>query len=155
MPDIDRFVGRYFFLSNFYPCRPGSIRLPIAHCGEDSRYWPTTEHAYQAAKTHDPEERLRIFSIDAPGKVKRLGTQVKLRSDWELIKQEVMLNLLMQKFADPQLREKLLRTNDARLIEGNAWGDTYWGQVDGVGENHLGRLLETVRHQLQHSETLP
>ena len=35
------------------------------------------------------------------------------------------------KFTDPMLAEMLLATGDAELIEGNNWGDCYWGRVDG------------------------
>jgi predicted NAD-dependent protein-ADP-ribosyltransferase YbiA (DUF1768 family) len=34
------------------------------------------------------------------------------------------------------------------LIEGNWWGDTYWGVCNGVGENHLGKLLMKIRDYL-------
>ncbi len=63
-----------------------------------------------------------------------------------------MFHLLTLKFKDPYLRDKLLRTGEARLIEGNWWKDRFWGQVNGVGENHLGRLLTLVRYHLQHPE---
>jgi predicted NAD-dependent protein-ADP-ribosyltransferase YbiA (DUF1768 family) len=35
------------------------------------------------------------------------------------------------------------------LIEGNTWGDKFWGQVKGEGANYLGRLLMKVREELQ------
>lgn len=34
------------------------------------------------------------------------------------------------------------------LIEGNYWHDTYWGVCEGVGENHLGKLLMEIRNEL-------
>jgi predicted NAD-dependent protein-ADP-ribosyltransferase YbiA (DUF1768 family) len=58
-----------------------------------------------------------------------------------------MLNLLRQKFQNPELREKLLCTGKLELIEGNYWGDTYWGVCRGVGENRLGKLLMLVREE--------
>jgi N-glycosidase YbiA len=61
----------------------------------------------------------------------------------------VMRGLLRQKFSSGELYEKLLATGDALLVEGNSWGDRYWGQVQGTGENHLGKLLMQVRKELK------
>ena len=52
---------------------------------------------------------------------------------------------------NPKLKEQLLSTGDAILIEGNTWNDRYWG-VDassGVGKNHLGKLLMKIRSELK------
>ena len=47
------------------------------------------------------------------------------------------------------LKEKLLATGDEHLEEGNTWGDTTWGTVNGIGENRLGKILMKVRNELQ------
>jgi hypothetical protein len=73
---------------------------------------------------------------------------VILRADWEDIRLEVMLNLLRQKFAPgSELRTKLETTTPHELVEGNTWGDTFWGVCNGVGQNNLGRLLMQVRDE--------
>ncbi len=85
-----------------------------------------------------------------PGSSKRAGRKIKLRSDWEEIKDGVMKLALILKFSQhPKLGIKLLATEDAYLIEGNDWGDKYWGQVDGEGKNRLGELLMEVREFLK------
>ena len=76
-----------------------------------------------------------------------------LRNDWERIKLHVMGDVLMAKFSDPELRGKLLATDQSPLYEGNNWGDRYWGVVNGEGENHLGRLLMAVRLYIQETQT--
>lgn len=48
------------------------------------------------------------------------------------------------------LRKKLLATGDAELVENNTCGDVFWGICDGVGENHLGKILMLVRDRLKH-----
>jgi hypothetical protein len=53
-----------------------------------------------------------------------------------------MYNLLKSKFSVKTLRAMLLSTQNAMLVSG---GDSFWGQVDGVGENKLGKLLMRVR----------
>jgi ribA/ribD-fused uncharacterized protein len=137
---IASFTGKYRYLSNFYI-------VPISLDGELYR---SLEHAYQAAKTW-PENRANIRLAATPGLAKRLGRSAPLRENWDLIKNQVMLDLLRQKFTG-SLAQQLLATGDAELIEQNDWGDVYWGRCDGVGQNWLGKLLMQVRSELQQLE---
>ena len=140
---IASFSGDYSFLSNFHPS-------PVLM---DGQQYPIVEHAFQAAKTTSVAERQVIQMIRSPGQAKRQGRKVTLRDGWELIKLNVMLQLLRRKFDfDSVLAHKLLATGDKELIEGNTWNDTYWGVCGGKGENHLGKLLMQVRKELQESE---
>ena len=67
----------------------------------------------------------------------------------EEVKDKVMYEIVLAKFTqNPDLKEKLLATGDEYLEEGNTWGDTIWGTVDGVGENRLGKILMRVRDEL-------
>lgn len=141
MEPIDSFTGEFAFLSNFFPSA-------IVWGGVS---YPTLEHAFQAAKTDRAEERAKILSCPTPGGAKRMGKKVKLRPDWENVKLKVMEELVRQKFADPELKAKLLLTRDRVLIEGNHWNDTFWGVCRGKGRNHLGRTLMKVREELQSS----
>ncbi len=135
---IRRFTGEYRFLSNFFPCR-------ITY--EEITY-PSTEHAYQAAKCIFRKDKHRIAELTA-GEAKREGRKVELRPDWEEVKLQVMEDVLRLKFfGNKSLAAKLLATGDQELIEGNTWGDTFWGVCKGVGENHLGKLLMKVRNLL-------
>jgi ribA/ribD-fused uncharacterized protein len=125
----------YEFLSNFHPA---TVRL-------DGVEYPTVEHAYQAAKTLDFSEREHVRSASTPALAKERGQQVTVRRDWNGRKVAVMRDLLAQKFADPVLRERLAVTTPLELIEGNTWGDRFWGVYEGEGENWLGRLLMEIR----------
>ena len=138
---IDRFEGEYFFLSNFYhsPIQPFN----------DWIMYPTVEHAFQAAKTNDIGIRKKIASQPTPGKAKSIGRHVTLVPDWRDNRVCVMYECLRSKFEQPALREKLLATGEAKLIEGNWWGDTYWGVCNGIGENNLGKLLMKIRGELK------
>ena len=78
-----------------------------------------------------------------------MGRKVNLRKDWEDVKIQVMENGLRLKFQDPTLRKKLLATEDEELVEGNPWGDRYWGVCNGSGKNKLGKLLMKIRKELQ------
>ena len=141
---IERFEGKYEFLSNFYP----------SEIEYEGVVYPTVEHAFQAAKTLDINEREEIAKLATPSLAKKAGRSVKLRSDWENVKDEVMLACLRTKFSIPELREKLVATGDEWLIEGNTWHDNYWGDCScpkcaGIkGKNTLGYLLCVVRREI-------
>lgn len=138
-PIIDQFKGDFAFLSNFY-------MSPMTHAGV---VWPSLEHAYQACKTLNAREREFVHSARYASEAKRRGGQITVRHDWDLVKVDVMHELLRVKFMVPQNRDLLLATDDSTLVEGNYWGDTFWGICKGVGKNHLGNLLMNVRDDLQ------
>lgn len=138
MKVIDSFQGEYRFLSNFWP-----VRVTL-----DEVVYPSVEHAYVAAKTLDLIARRDIPNM-AAGAAKRYGGKIRIRSDWDEVRPHVMQDLVVQKFNDPELKQMLLSTGDATLIEGNTWGDQYWGMCNGVGQNNLGRLLMWVREGLK------
>ena len=145
---IDRFYTReagHSPLSNFsaHPVTLGGLE------------WPTTEHYYQAMKTLEPDERERIRQAEKPREAKQLGREVFLRPDWEAVKIPVMRQALRAKFAvETAPGSFLLRTGDHMLVEGNDWGDTFWGADGGKGQNWLGHLLMARRAELRHESGL-
>ncbi|KAK3922789.1 Retrovirus-related Pol polyprotein from transposon 412 [Frankliniella fusca] len=146
---ITSFRGEFDFLSNFYP-----VKIFYDACG-----WPSVEHAFQAAKTHDEAEKEWIRCAESPSEANRRGKQVTLRPDWEEIKVTVMLNCLMNKFT-PETTElrKLLETGDREIIENNYFHDNFWGNctcikcINTPGENVLGQLLMIIRDQEKKSQ---
>jgi ribA/ribD-fused uncharacterized protein len=136
---ITALTGRWQPLSNFH-------RVPIVVF---SAVWPTVEHAFQGLKTFDVGAREQIRAASRPADAKRLGRQVTLRDDWKQVKVDVMRTCLRAKFTQhADLAALLLATGERDIQEGNTWGDTCWGMVDGVGDNRLGRLLAEVRTEL-------
>lgn len=138
MKPIKSFQDKYRFLSNFYPVLIKRGKL----------YYPSVEHAYQATKTLTPSLRAEIAECKSPGKAKRMGAKLVLRPHWDLMKIDVMKGLNRIKFQHIGLRTMLLSTGDAHLEEGNKWGDTFWGTVNGEGQNHLGKILMEIREEL-------
>lgn len=138
---IDSFTGEYFFLSNFYEC---DVTLPPYGT------FKSTEAAYQAMKC--PERASEFLNL-TPSEAKKLGRKVKLREDWDTVKDSIMIRILCAKFNQHKdLMIKLILTGNATLIEGNTWGDKYWGKVDGEGENHLGISLMLLRETIKIKE---
>lgn len=142
---IDRFRNRYWFLSNMSDLKPVCFQGVSA---------PTVEHLFQAFKTTDPSERAWVLQASTPFDAKKRGRRVTMRSGWNHMRVELMLRLLRVKFSDPTLQDALLATGNQELIEGNTWGDRFWG-VDmrtGQGRNMLGTLLMRVRQELRDAQ---
>ena len=140
--EIKGFFDEYRFLSNFWP----------AWVFFDGQLYPTTEHAYQAAKTFDEEIRFTIRTAKTAAVAKNIGGALKLRPDWEAVKEDVMLDLLIQKFTHPPLKKLLLATGTAYLEETNTRKDTPWGVRNGIGKNRLGHLLMSIREDIREIE---
>lgn len=140
-PPISTFkTGEFQFLCNFYPCEISYGAL----------VYPTSEHAFQAAKTVLIEEKVLISMLKTPLEAKRAGRKLtKIRSNWDNIRLKIMEDIVRAKFTQHKdLAAKLKATGNRELIEGNWWKDTFWGVCDGVGENHLGKILMKVRSEL-------
>ena len=134
---IDKFEGDMYFLSNFYA-------VTFEYKGVT---YLNSEAAFHAQKEPGREQE---FSMLFPDKAKKLGRSVKLREDWESVKDDIMYDIVYEKFKQkPELLKLLIDTVDAELIEGNWWNDTYWGVCNGKGENKLGKILMRVREELR------
>lgn len=132
-------VEPYQFLSNFTPCIVTMYGVA----------YPSVENAYQASKCYYPQDRELFVTITAR-EAKALGKKVAIRPDFDNKKLEFMETLLRRKFSpnNPELMKRLIQTGDVELVEVNHWKDTFWGECNGVGQNHLGRLLMNIRSEL-------
>ena len=114
--------------------------------------WRTSEHYFQAQKFVRDEDRLAILQQPSPMIAARIGRDRSrpLRPDWDAVKDEVMRKALRAKFGQhASLRELLLSTGDAELVEHTA-NDSYWADGgDGTGKNVLGQLLMQLRDELR------
>jgi ribA/ribD-fused uncharacterized protein len=158
MKMIDQFRGEYNFLSNFSPhsvCLAGDSFIVGLKSKAPYIDYPTAEHAFQAHKTTDIAWRQTCAKLKTPDDAKRFGRRgIILREDWEEIKLEVMYAVVLAKFEQHGgIRKLLLDTGDIELIEGNTWGDNYWGCIkrnsQWIGANHLGHILMQVREELR------
>ena len=118
----------------------------------DDERWPTSEHYFQAQKFVGTGMYELIRKAKSPSIAAQLGRsrKVKLRPDWENVKDDVMRTAVSAKFgAHPELRELLLRTGDAMLVE-KTKSDYYWGcGSSGTGKNRLGQVLMELRAHLR------
>jgi ribA/ribD-fused uncharacterized protein len=144
MKIINRFVGEFFFLSNFYPSTLSFHGL----------IYPTAEHAYQAHKSEDLEIRKFISCAKNPMEAKKLGKCIPLKDDWGEKKVILMQEIIDEKFKNPILSEMLKATGNSLLIHENKFNDKFWGICAGKGENWLGKTLEDTRRKIIESEDL-
>lgn len=139
MEKIESFSGDFRFLSNFSP-----VEIEF-----DGHLYKSVEHAYQAAKTLDENIRSSVREAETAGKAKKIGKKIPLREDWNDVKIDIMESLLRKKFNTLLFKQLLKNTGDAELIEGNTWGDEFWGVYNNYGHNHLGKLLMKIRDELK------
>lgn len=134
------------FLNNQYPC-----------CIQDaySIVYSSVERAYLASKTTDAEKRLRIAKANTNKLAKALSDAYADIPSWEGTRDWSMYTNLLKKFKNPTLRQKLLDTGNAKLINTVKNCDNYWGkctckhcrhsQIE--GQNKLGELLMKIRDE--------
>lgn len=141
MNAITEFQGAHRFLSNFWP----------SEIEWRSDKWLTVEHAYQASKSSSQSEREYIRLAGTPALAKRYARLIVYHArEFHDTKIGVMTELVRLKFQIPTLAEKLKATGDARLIEGNRWGDVFWSECPiGEGSNNLGKILMLVREEIR------
>ena len=131
-------------LGNFARC---DLDLPSPIDGAN-RFYVSVEHYFQACKAIAPRDHDLVASQPTPKGAKKAGGLVSLRSDWEAVKEEVMLAALRRKFSKRRFRSALLATGDQVIAEDSP-RDFEWGARDPAGgwggANKLGLLLMQIR----------
>ena len=140
---------KFYSVSDDYGCFSNFAGYPIRLKGKT---WPTSEHFFQAQKFEDAADREEVRKAKSPMIAARMGRsrKRKLRRDWESVKVNVMREAVLAKFTQHEdLREVLLSTGEAKIVEHTA-NDSFWGDGgDGSGQSMLGRILMEVREQLR------
>jgi N-glycosidase YbiA len=123
-------------------------------------FWPTVEHYYQAQKfvgTVDEVVIPLIYAAETPEKAAALGrcSTRKLRSDWDVVKTQIMQEAVLIKFlTHADIRKVLLTTDDQLLVEDSP-NDYFWGcGAEKTGQNHLGKVLMSVRQEIRNLSSL-
>ena len=149
----DQRIINFYSVSDEYGEFSNFAAFPIKL--QDKR-WPTSEHYFQAQKFKDAGHREQIRKAKTPMIAARLGRdrKKKLRRDWESVKDNIMRDAVLAKFSQhEELRDVLLATDEAKLVE-HTTNDAYWGDGgDGSGKNMLGRILMQVREKLREQES--
>lgn len=139
-------MANNFIFSNFQTVK-------ILH---DDILYPSVEHYFQAQKTDNIQQKLRISQLQLPSQAKRIGRSLILRKDWNSVKLSVMKLGLQKKFSQEPFRSLLLNF-EGDIIEYNYWHDNYWGSclcsscsaIPAL--NKLGKLLMEIKNELSNS----
>lgn len=145
MNEITSFRGTYIFLSNFYNC---SFEY-------NGQIFYNSEQAYQYMKAETEEDKMEILRIKSPVLVKKFGHSMKINiKEFYKKKLNVMKDILLIKFSNNILKEKLKNTGNKIIIEKNYWHDNYWGSCickkceNILKQNHLGKILMEIREMI-------
>lgn len=134
---IKFFKGEYEFLNNAY-------EVPIMYEGV---CYSNAEAAFQAQKCENPDLRNVFADLDAIT-AKKLGREMRLREDWDDVKDDIMHDVLLAKFTqNAELQDALIDTADEDIVMYTRH-DTYWGVIKGNGENRMGKILMEIRDLL-------
>jgi len=137
----------------------GGIKHPFSNyhpskCEYEGLQYENGEAAFQSAKTLNKEERRKFQTVN-PSAAKRMGRQLELRPNWEEVKYNVMLDILLSKFQEPSLKQMLLDTGSKIIVEDTTgWHDNEWGDCScekcksQQGKNLLGKALVEIRTKI-------
>jgi ribA/ribD-fused uncharacterized protein len=159
-------ANKYGEFSNFYK---QSTPLKI-----DGKEYETVEHYFQSEKFPDfPEYQEIVKNAKTAAQTKYYGSMkcsqnynwaipikdtiqkykesgVKLRDDWEQVKDQIMLKGLRAKFEQCKHCRKILLDTSDKILSENTKADRYWGNggdLNKVGK--LGELLMLVREEIK------
>lgn len=141
---VMQFKGAYQWLSNMHICQPF-----VDEHGNTHKY---SETYYMAEKFSDPQTKKALSQMN--GFEAKKYSQILLPNpgqEWHSKKDDVMRRAIRYKFQDPELRKKLLDTEEEFLVEGNYHNDKYWGFClkTGAGLNKLGQFLMELRSEIR------
>lgn len=114
--------------------------------------YPTSEHAYQAAKCLDLQGKNEIRNAKSPLLAKQVSNgkfKHARRADWNEVKLDVMERILRAKLDQhEEVRGVLLKTGNDLIAEDSPV-DNFWGiGKNKDGENHLGKLWMKIRESM-------
>ena len=134
----------YYEFTNFYPA---AVII-------DDQHWPSTEHYFQAQKFVGTPYLDVIRGLPTSREAFQLSRNPTVsqwrRSDWDRVKDDIMLKALRCKFTQHKdLRKLLWETGEREIIE-HTTNDSYWadGGSPEKGLNKLGKLLMQVRDDI-------
>jgi predicted NAD-dependent protein-ADP-ribosyltransferase YbiA (DUF1768 family) len=110
--------------------------------------FPTATSAFNAFK--DPNNIKYVGSLEMTldiDEIYRISSTCNVRKDWEKIRESIMYLVLKHKFDQHKIiRNNLISTGLRPIIVLS--DDVFWGRLEGVGHNMLGKLLMKLRKNL-------
>lgn len=153
---VPEFRGDFFFLSNYDVHVPFPWRNGTFYSGEQAFAFAKTLYVADGIGKTALAKSIgeQILGTKSPGEAKKLGRRAPLDLDtWDGgHKVQIMREIVRAKFKGvPGYGGKLVNTGAMMLVEGNDWGDSFWGRCldkstgQMVGLNTLGVILMEER----------
>ena len=127
----------------------------------EGRIYPTAEHAYQAGKPRRDAVRDWLLAAPSPALLAMAAHGLyywDINPKWNKIKFDRMRRVLWAKFTQhDDFKEHLLSTGNKLLVETATMDNVVnrlWGEVNGKGQNMLGKLLMEVRSDIASEQNL-
>ena len=141
MEKISGFIGEYEFLNNDYTCK---VQDP------SGLEYTNVTSAIIAMRTDDLGCRRKFTRING-NKARKKESSIPLTNIfYKKDKNKYLHNLILDKFTRNQdLKEKLLATGEAELINSVTYSDRIYGVQYGEGKNLLGKILMQVRDEIK------
>ncbi len=118
----------------------------------DGVIYKTVEHFFQAQKFSEKAIVNEILNAQTPKEAKAIAKQKRniRRTDWGIIKEEIMYRGIKTKFSQYNELKKLLLLTDEKVLIEKSDEDYYWGiGNNGTGKNRMGELLMKLRNELK------
>lgn len=146
--------GSHPQFSNWFPCK---------YISSDGIEYPCSEIEFMHKKAlyfNDQETAAEIIESGNPEIAKKLGRRIAgfNENKWALVREDIMYNAVKAKFSVPEMRDILLATGDAIIVEAADY-DKIWGigfkeedaiaNINKWGQNLLGNILTQVRNELK------
>jgi ribA/ribD-fused uncharacterized protein len=149
---VPEFSGEYFFLSNFYQ-EIFTWRAQQFFCAEQAFQYAKTWYPKKGETLRCKDLGKRLIDTGNGATAKKYGREVPVDLEfWNAQRVPLMREIIHAKFSTPgsNLAGQLINTGAMLLVEGNTWGDVFWGRsrnADGkiVGLNTLGTILMEER----------
>lgn len=141
MEKINGFIDEYDFLNNDYTCK---VQDP------SGLEYTNVTSAIISMRTDDLGCRRKFTRING-SKARKKESSIPLTNIfYEADKNKYLHNLILDKFTRNQdLKEKLLATGEAELINNVTYPDKIYGVQYGEGKNLLGKILMQVRDEIK------
>ena len=140
---------KFYSRKNYYGEFSNFALFPIE---VDGKLWGTSEHYYQAHKYDQTKLQEYVRQAGSPEEAAKRGRKKDLpkRTNWKQVKDQIMYKALVAKYTQHKnLKELLLSTGTAPIIE-HTERDKYWGDAgDGSGLNKLGKMLVDIRGKIR------
>jgi ribA/ribD-fused uncharacterized protein len=148
---IKEFRGEHLFLSNFYQ-NVFDWRGKKFFCAEQAFQYAKTWYPLRGEEMKAKDMAMRLYDTGNGATARKYGREIPLDTKtWDMHKVALMREIIHAKFKAPGMVGPLLNTGACMLVEGNDWGDKFWGRCldkttgKMVGLNVLGTLLMEER----------